>query len=56
MDVETGKRELWQVIHPKPQVGLRLMANPTPITPDGRWMAFAYGTDLGQLYRSDKLK
>jgi hypothetical protein len=41
---------------PETTGGLRLMANPTPITPDGRWMAFAYGTDLAQLYRSDKLK
>ncbi|WP_410964930.1 hypothetical protein, partial [Salmonella sp. SAL04286] len=56
LDVETGKRELWQVIRPKEQVGLRPMADPTAITPDGRWMVFAYGTELGQLYRSDTLR
>jgi hypothetical protein len=56
LHVETGKREPWQVIHPKEQVGLRPMVNPTAITPDGRWMVFAYRTDLGQLYRSDTLK
>jgi hypothetical protein len=55
LDVQTGQREPWQVIHPKEQIGLRPMVNPTSITPDGRSMVFAYGTDLGQLYRSDNL-
>ncbi|MGO9125952.1 MAG: protein kinase domain-containing protein [Terriglobales bacterium] len=56
IDVDSGRRELWQVVKPKDQVGLRLASSPTAITPDGRWMVFAYGTQLGQLYRSDTLK
>ncbi len=56
VDVESGKRELWRVVTPKDQVGLRPMVTPTAITPDGRWMAFTYRTQLGQLYRSDTLK
>ena len=56
VDVESGRRELWRVVTPKDQVGLRSMVTPTAITPDGRWMAFTYRTQLGQLYRSDMLK
>jgi eukaryotic-like serine/threonine-protein kinase len=56
VDVESGKRELWRVVAPKDQVGLRPMITATAITPDGRWMAFIYRTQLGQLYRSDTLK
>jgi hypothetical protein len=26
------------------------------ITPDGRWMSYAYRTQVSQLYRSDNLK
>ncbi len=56
VDAESGRRELWRVVTPKDQVGLRPMVTPTGITPDGRWMAFTYRTQLGQLYRSDTLK
>jgi len=56
VDLVSGKRELWQTVTPKDQVGLRLTNSPTAITPDGRWMAFTYGNQLGQLYRSDTLK
>jgi hypothetical protein len=56
VDADTGQRELWQVIKPKDQVGLRPMVAPMAITPDGRWIAVAYSTQLGQLYRSDNLK
>ncbi len=56
VDVESGRRELWQTITPKDATGLRPMNTPTAITPDGRWMAFGYRTQLGQLYRSDTLK
>ncbi len=56
VDVESGRREPWQVITPKDAVGLRPMITPTAITPDGRWIAFSYRTQLGQLYRSDTLK
>jgi hypothetical protein len=56
VDLGTGQRELWQVIKPKDQVGLRPMVGPMAVTPDGRWIAVAYSTQLGQLYRSDNLK
>jgi eukaryotic-like serine/threonine-protein kinase len=56
IDVESGKKELWQTINPKDQVGLRPMSIPSGITPDGRWIAFNYRTQVGQLYRSDNLK
>jgi len=56
VDLDSGRRELWQVVEPKDQVGLRPMVSPMAITPDGRWIAFAYSTQLGQLYRSDTLK
>ncbi|MGO9539811.1 MAG: protein kinase domain-containing protein [Terriglobales bacterium] len=56
LDVESGKRELWQTITPKDSTGLRPMITPTAITTDGRWMAFGCRTQLGQLYSSDMLK
>lgn len=56
VDLDSGRQELWQTVKPKDQVGLRPMVNPTAITPDGRWMAVTYGTQLGQLYRSDTLR
>jgi Tol biopolymer transport system component len=56
VDVESGQRELWQVITPKEVVGLRPMTIPIGITPDGRWMAYNSRTQLGQLYSSDTLK
>jgi Tol biopolymer transport system component len=56
IDIDSGQRDLWQVLKPKEQVGLARISLPTGITPDGRWMAFTYGTTLGQLYRSDTLK
>jgi Tol biopolymer transport system component len=56
IDLESGRRELWQTITPKDAVGLRPMVTPSAITADGRWMAFGYRTQLGQLYRSDTLK
>ena len=56
VDLSSGKHEVWQVLKPKDQLGLRPMIFPVGITPDGRWMTFAYGNQLGQLYRSDNLK
>ena len=55
LDLKSGKSEPWQVIRPKDQVGLRPM-NPVAITPDGKWIAYAYGNTLDQLYVSDGLK
>ena len=56
VDLTSGKEELWQTVKPKNQIGLRPMVEPTTMTPDGKWMAFTYRTQLGQLYRSDNLK
>jgi hypothetical protein len=56
VDLNSGRHEVWQVLKPKDQLGLRPMIFPVAITPDGRWMTFAYGNQLGQLYRSDNLK
>ena len=56
IDLETGRSELWQTIRPKDQIGLGAMKNPVSITPDGRWMVYAYGNHSGQLYVSESLK
>jgi Tol biopolymer transport system component len=56
VDIESGKRELWQAITPKDAAGLRPMTIPVSVTPDGRWIAYAWRTQLGQLYSSDTLK
>ncbi len=56
VEIESGRRELWQAITPKDATGLRPMNAPIAITPDGRWMAFGWRTQLGQLYSSDNLK
>lgn len=56
LDLETGRREPWQVIQPKDRIGLLPMHTPVGITPDGRRMVFAYGTQLGQLYSTEGLK
>jgi hypothetical protein len=55
-DLETGKVEPWQTIKPKEQAGLCAMTVPVAITPDGKWMAYAYGNELDQLYVSDGLE
>jgi uncharacterized protein YbaA (DUF1428 family) len=56
LDLTSGRRELWQTIVPKDQVGLRPMSNEIAITPDGHWMSYAYRTQLSQLYRTDNLQ
>jgi Tol biopolymer transport system component len=60
-DLESGHAELWQAIKLKDQAGLRQAANGgalsfVSITPDGRWMAFNFATELGQLYASNPIK
>jgi eukaryotic-like serine/threonine-protein kinase len=55
VDVETGKRELWQKLTPKDTVGLQPMV-PSAITPDGRWMVYIHRNYLAQLYRSDNMR
>ncbi len=56
VDIDSGARELWQVVNPKDQIGLRPMSVPTAITPDGQRMVFTYKTQVGQLYSSDTMK
>jgi hypothetical protein len=56
LDLNSGRRELWQAIVPKDQVGLRPLKNEIAITPDGRWMSYAYRNQLSQLYRTDNLR
>jgi eukaryotic-like serine/threonine-protein kinase len=56
LDLDTGHEEPWQVITPKDQIGLRPISTPAGITPDGRWIVFGYGTELGQLYSTDGLR
>ena len=56
LNLKTGKLEPWQTIKPRDQSGLRAMRNPVAITPDGKWIAYAYGNELDQLYVSDGLK
>jgi len=56
LELGTGKREAWLEWKPKQQVGLGTWKAPASVTPDGRWVAFTYGAQLGQLYRSENLK
>ncbi|MGA9529233.1 MAG: protein kinase [Terriglobales bacterium] len=56
VNVDSGKRDLWQTLAPKDNVGLQPMNFPSGITPDGRWMVFVHRNYLGQLYRSDTMK
>jgi eukaryotic-like serine/threonine-protein kinase len=56
VDINAGRRELWQAVAPKDQLGLRPMNSPVSITPDGRWIAYSYRTYVGQLYFSDDMK
>ena len=56
VDVNSGRHELWQAIKPKDQVGLKPTSSLSAITPDGRCIAFTYGTQLGQLFYRVTLK
>ena len=56
VDVETGKRELWQALTPKDTVGLQPQYFPDAITPDGRWVVYIHRNYLAQLYRSDNMR
>ncbi|MGA2694904.1 MAG: protein kinase [Terriglobales bacterium] len=55
VNLESGKREFWQEVKPKNQVGLRPMTGPTAITPDGRLMVYTYTNQTAQLYSSENL-
>jgi hypothetical protein len=56
LNIETGKREVWQVWKAKDPVGLVPPSIPPAITPDGSKMMFAQRKKLSTLYRSDTLK
>jgi eukaryotic-like serine/threonine-protein kinase len=56
LNVETGKRELWQVWNPKDPSGVQAQSVPTAITPDGSKMMFSQRRQLCTLYSSDNLK
>lgn len=55
IDLKSGHRELWQVIKPS-QTTFSVAAERVAITSDGRWMAYAYRFNAGQLYISTNLR
>jgi eukaryotic-like serine/threonine-protein kinase len=56
LNLETGKRETWQVWKPKDPAGLAPPTVPPAITPDGSKMMFAQRKQLSTLYRSDNVR
>ena len=56
VDLESDKRETWQVFHPRNQQGSMLNVLQVSITPDGRWMMINYEDHLGQFYVSETLR
>jgi Tol biopolymer transport system component/tRNA A-37 threonylcarbamoyl transferase component Bud32 len=56
LNVETGKREVWQVWKPKDPSGLAAPTVPPAITPDGSKMMFSQRRQISTLYRTDSLK
>jgi eukaryotic-like serine/threonine-protein kinase len=56
LDLDTGKREVWQVWKAKDPVGLMPWSTPAAITPDGSRMVFTQRKQLSTLCRSDTLK
>jgi Tol biopolymer transport system component len=56
MNLDTGKREVWQLYKVKDPVGLTPSSVPASITPDGSKMVFCYRKAFSTLYRSDTLK
>ena len=56
LNLDTGRRELWQVWKPKDPTGLAPPTVPPAITPDGGEMVFLQRKQLSTLYRSDNLK
>ena len=55
VDLNSGRRELWQVIKSS-LTNFNVAVNRTTITPDGRWMVHAYRLNAGQLYISNNLR
>ncbi len=56
LNIETGKREIWQVWKPKDPAGLAMPTVPPAITPDGSKMVFSQRRQISTLYRTDSLK
>jgi eukaryotic-like serine/threonine-protein kinase len=56
LDLETGKRQLWQTWSPKDPSGVIIPAVPTAITPDGSKMIFSQHRQLSTLYSSANLR
>jgi eukaryotic-like serine/threonine-protein kinase len=56
LNLDTGKRQLWQVWTPKDPSGVLQPTVPTAITPDGSKMMFTQRRQLSTLYRSENLK
>jgi eukaryotic-like serine/threonine-protein kinase len=55
LDIDSGKRESWQIWKPKNPAGVMFPATQIAITPDGHQMVFAFRSLSGTLYRSDTL-
>jgi eukaryotic-like serine/threonine-protein kinase len=55
VDIDSGKRETWQIWKPKDPAGLMLTATQVAITPDGHQLVVATKSLTGTLYRSDNL-
>jgi Tol biopolymer transport system component len=56
LNLDTGKREIWQVWKAKDPVGLMPWTTPAAITPDGIRMIFTQKKQLSTLSKSDTLK
>ncbi len=56
LDLDTGKRQLWQVWSPKDPTGVVVATVPVAITPDGSKMIFSQHRQLSTLYSSSNLK
>ncbi|HUN62259.1 MAG TPA: protein kinase [Candidatus Sulfotelmatobacter sp.] len=56
IDLNSDKRENWQMFEPSDQQGSLLNVLQVSITPDGRWMMINYHDELGQFYGSDSLR
>jgi serine/threonine protein kinase/Tol biopolymer transport system component len=56
LDIDSGKRELWQIWRPSDSAGVSFASTQIAITPDGHQMVFAPIAIFGTLYRSDTLQ
>lgn len=56
LDIDSGKRELWQTWKPADSAGISFASTEVAITPDGHQMVFGPIAISGTLYRSDTLR